>query len=367
MKGANLSGSAYIPWTNKYPEGVRLNSFNVGQSTQSAPVISNGTIYLGGESAVFAIDAETGKTIWEIDKTGPVHGTLAIANDTLFVPLRNKEILALDASSGNRRWSFKAESPFVGSPSINKGIVYSSTQKGVLHALDANTGNPIWDMAAGDAITSAVALNGDKIAIGISTGGLFIKNARTGDNRSRVRIGGLINHPPTVGGESVYVLSNGKVLSFDVDSRELPWSYPLRLVWAQLWLWQLPVPNPPAPTGFQWHATPEEDGAKFITSPAATSDNIYLGSNNSFMYSLSAADGEIIWKFKAPFTPVRRPTAIGERLYFGTSNGTVHSIDRNNGQEEWALELGSPLSAPLTFASGFLYARTEDGKLHKIR
>ena len=239
---------------------------------------------MGGESTVFAINADTSKMSWESQPTGPVHGTLAVANDTLFVPLRNKEILALDAISGSRRWSFKAESPFVGSPSVDKGIVYSSTQKGRLYALDAGTGNQIWTMDAGDAITSAVAITDNKIAVGVSTGGLFIRDARTGDNRSRVRIGGLITHPPVVGGKSVYIVSNGTVLSFDVDSRALPWAYPLRLIWTQLSLWQLPVPTPPDPAGFRWHSTPMEDGpetstpvagkAEFITAPAATSDAI---------------------------------------------------------------------------------------------
>ena len=314
--------------------------------------------------------------MWEIEQTGPVHGTLAVANDTLFAPLRNKEILALDTMSGSQKWSFKAESPFVGSPSVDKGIVYSSTQKGRLYALDAATGNQIWTIDAGDAITTAVALTDDKIAIGVKTGGLFIKDARTGDNRSRVRIGGLINHPPAVGGKSVYVVSNGNVLSFDIDSRELPWAYPLRLIWTQLWLWRLPTPAPPVPTGFRWNATPGEyvlesstpvvGNAEFVTAPAATSDAIYIGSNNNSVYSLSAKDGKILWKFNASSMPVVRPTVIGSRVYFGTSDGALHSVDRINGQQEWSLELGSPLSAPVTFASGVLYARTEDGQLHKI-
>ena len=160
MNGGNLSGSAYVPWTGEYPEGVELDSIYVGPSTRSAPVISNGTVYMGGESTVFAINADTSETLWESQPTGPVHGTLAVANDTLFVPLRNKEILALDAISGSRR-------PFVGSPSVDKGIVYSSTQKGRLYALDAGTGNQIWTMDAGDAITSAVAIIDNKIAVGV--------------------------------------------------------------------------------------------------------------------------------------------------------------------------------------------------------
>ena len=142
--------------------------------------------------------------------------------------------------------------------------------------------------------------------IGVSTGGLFIRDARTGDNQSRVRIGGLINHPPVVGGKSVYIVSNGNVRSFDVDSRALPWAYQVRLIWTQLSLWQLPVPTPPDLAGFRWHTTPMEHGpetsiplagnaemmyvgatpwpefstpvagkAEFITAPAATSDAIY--------------------------------------------------------------------------------------------
>lgn len=221
-------------------------------------------------------------------------------------------------------------------------------------------------MDAGDAITSAVAITDNKIAVGVLTGGLFIRDARTGDNRSRVRIGGLITHPPVVGGKLVYVVSNGNVLSFDVDSRALPWAYPLRLIWTQLWLWEVPVPTPPSPAGFRWRATPMEDGAEFVTTPAATSDAIYIGSNNNSVYALSAKDGKVLWKFDASSIPVVQPTVVGERLYFGTSDGTLYSVDRINGQEEWSLELGSPLSAPVTFASGVLYARTEDGRLHQI-
>ena len=212
--------------------------------------------------------------------------------------------------------------------------------------------------------------------IGVSTGGLFIRDARTGDNQSRVRIGGLITHPPVVNGKSVYIVSNGNVLSFDVDSRVLPWAYQVRLIWTQLSLWQLPVPTPPDPAGFRWHSTPMEGGpetstpvagnAEFITAPAATSDAIYIGSNNNSVYSLSAKDGGMLWKFDASSIPVVQPTVVGERLYFGTSDGTLYSVDRINGQEEWSLELGSPLSAPVTFASGVLYARTEDGRLHQI-
>ena len=107
-------------------------------------------------------------------------------------------------------------------------------------------------------------------------------------------------------------------------------------------------------------------GAEFVTTPAATSDAIYIGSNNNSVYSLSAKDGEMLWKFDASSIPVVQPTVVGERLYFGTSDGTLYSVDRINGQEEWSLDLGSPLSAPVTFASGVLYARTEDGRLHQI-
>ena len=107
MNGGNLSGSGYIPWTGEYPKGAGLNSFYIGPATRSAPVISNGTVYIGGESTVFAIDADTGETLWEIEQTGPVHGTLAVANDTLFAPLRNKEILALDTMSGSQKWLLK--------------------------------------------------------------------------------------------------------------------------------------------------------------------------------------------------------------------------------------------------------------------
>ena len=74
-----------------------------------------------------------------------------------------------------------------------------------------------------------------------------------------------------------------------------------------------------------------------------------------------------MWQFQAPAAMLMQPIVIGRSLYFGTADGVLYAVDRFSGQAEWSIKLEASLSAPLSFASGSLYAHTTDGRLNIIR
>ena len=367
MRGANPNGSSYIANSPYVVKGTLVRSLDLGTATRSSPAIVNGVLYIGGDFKVTASDVGLEETLWEIPTTGPVHGTPAVAGDKLYFPLLDKRVLALDLETGSVEWEFKADSPLLGSAVVDGGIVYSGSQNGQVYALDAESGREIWKLDTGSSAMQAPVVYRGKIVAGTSAGGIFVQNARTGDKRLRIRTGSVLVSPPVVGNDQIYILSDGDLLAFDANTRELPGEYPLRLVWAQLWIWQLPVPQPPAQPGFKWRASLPGGMENFQVSPAVTPEGLYLGSDSGGIYALDPHRGDILWQFQTPAAILTQPIVVGPKLYFGTADGALYGVDRFSGQPEWSIMLDAPLSGPLSFASGSLYAHTTDGKLNIIR
>ena len=367
MRGANPDGSGYVAESSHVLQGTLERSLDLGGSTRSSPAIVNGVVYIGGGFKVIAIDEASGETRWETQTTGPVHGTPAVAGDNLFVALQDKRLWALDLKSGAVRWEFKSDSPFVGSAVVDGGIVYAGAQDGRIYAVDAISGSRIWKLDVGSSVVQPPAVYQGKVVVGSSAGNIFVQSAKTGDKRLRIRTGSLLVRRPVTGNGQIYLLSKGDLLAFDVSTRELPSQYPLNLIWAQLWIWQLPIPSPPAQPGFDWRVTLPADSGAFLVSPAVTPEGLYLGSDTADIFALDPRQGDILWQFQATGPMLSQPIVIGPSLYFGTSDGMIYAVDRLSGQVEWQIMLEAPLSGPLSFASGSLYAHTTDGKLNIIR
>ena len=367
MVGANPDGSGYIAGPTPTLNGTLYRSIDLGVATRSSAAIVDGVIYIGGDFKVTALDAEDGEILWETQTSGPVHGTPAVVGGNVYVPLRNKRLWALDSDSGAVRWELKSDSPFIGSAVVDAGIVYAGAQDGLIYAVDAESGRQLWKLDVGSSVVQPPVVYQGKVVAGSSGGNIFVQNARTGDKRLRVRTGSLMVKRPVTGNGQIYILSDGDLLAFDVDSREVPGQYPLNLIWAQLWIWQLPIPAPPAQPGFEWRVSAPADMGGFQVAPAVTPKALYLGSETGGVFALDPRQGDLLWQFQATGAMLSQPIVIGGTLYFGTTEGVVYSVDRLSGQIEWEIVLAAPLSGPLSFASGSLYAHTTDGTLNIIR
>lgn len=371
MQGANPGGTNFIMDSPNVLatvlEGRIVKSIDLGPATRSSPAVVDGVIYIGREFKITAIEVDSGQTIWETATTGPVHGTPAVAGNTLYIGLLDKRILALDLENGMPRWEYKADAPFPGSVTVEKGIVYAGAQDGHVYALDAESGKLLWKLGTGASVVPPPAVLDGKVFAASTAGVLFVRNSRTGDKRLRIRTLGSLLAPAVVANGQIYVLSNGDLLAFDANARELPGEYPLELIWAQLWIWRLPVPPPPGQAGLNWRVSPGEGMGSFLFAPAATPEALFLGTNLGGIFALSNVDGSTLWKFQAA-APISAPAmVIGQTLFVGTEGGELYAIDRSSGQLQWKISLGSPLAAPLSFASGSIFAHTDDGKLRVIR
>ncbi|GAA5170726.1 PQQ-dependent methanol/ethanol family dehydrogenase [Pseudonocardia eucalypti] len=141
---------------------------HAGASTyafEAAPIVVDGVMYVSGwDGWIWALDARTGRQLWEyrhpipLDVAlccGNVNRGVAVAEGKVFAVTLNAHVIALDAATGHKVWEItngdsRAEESATVAPLVVKDMVIVGSSggefgvRGHLDALDLETGERIW-------------------------------------------------------------------------------------------------------------------------------------------------------------------------------------------------------------------------------
>ncbi|MCI0867801.1 MAG: PQQ-binding-like beta-propeller repeat protein [Chloroflexi bacterium] len=368
MAGWDAQRTRYLPEASRQLEGKVAWSRDLGKPTGSAPTVVDGIVYIGAHFKVLALDSKTGDPIWEQEATGPVHSSLAVADDLVYMGSFDHRILAFDRLTGLIKWQVKTGDAISSSPAARDGMLYFGSWDSYVYALDAATGEQIWRSHTVGDVRGPVALDGGSLYASDNEGTLHILNARTGQKRFRFRTPSPATVAPTLANGLVYFPSGGVMFAVDAGVREIPGEFKLKKVWAQLWIWQVPlIPKPPGQRGGHWRFSPPNPKLGFIAPPAATQEAIYAGDILGTLYARDANQGAEVWSFQAGDGIVSSPVVLGDLVIFGARDGVLYALNRADGSSVWQLSLGAPIEVSPVFAEGLLYVRTTDGLLHAVQ
>ncbi len=137
-------------WIFHVPDATRL---------QTVPIVVDGVMYVTQPNEVYAIDARSGRQIWEYHRVparqkGPNRG-VAVWQDKVYFTTPDAHLIALHAATGNVVWEAKIAEASDGywspaAPLIVKGKVLAGIApgdhglNGFLDAYDATTGERLW-------------------------------------------------------------------------------------------------------------------------------------------------------------------------------------------------------------------------------
>jgi PQQ-dependent dehydrogenase (methanol/ethanol family) len=298
-------------WRNLVPDTSYFNQ-NFGYfGLEVTPLVADGVMYITGPGAVYALDALTGREIWEYTRkrtAGVVSdaslGTnrgVAILEDKVFTATDNAHLIALNRTTGKVVWEqVMPDEPqhygSTGAPLIVKNMVIAGMSggdyglRGFISAYKAETGERAWRIWT-------IPAKGEP---GIETWG---------------------PKEPTLGGGSTWVTG-----SYDPETDTLYW-----------------------PTGNPWPNSDDRD---------RPGDNLYTNS----ILALDPATGKMKWYYQ--FTPhdlkdqdANQPPVLVDTRYqghdrklmlFANRNGFFYVLDRTNGK----VLLAKSFMKKLTWASG---------------
>ncbi len=108
-----------------------------GEEFSSTPVVAQGTVYAAARSgAVYALDQEDGRVVWEARVGRGVIGSPVVLGRTLIVGDEGGTLYGFDARNGGEKWSVGLEGGHVGAAAFAFGMVYAATESGAVYALN---------------------------------------------------------------------------------------------------------------------------------------------------------------------------------------------------------------------------------------
>src|SRR5262245_18702494 len=173
--GMGYSAQRYSPLTQINKQNVNrrvpVSSYSLAdlQGGESFPFVKDGVIYITTHDSTAAVDALTGKQIWRTQHEYPpetlrvvccgiVNRGAAIYEGLIIRALMDNRMIALDAKTGKEVWQVKSPDPvtyangyaMTGAPLIVNGVVITGvagaefSHRGLLEATDAQSGNHVW-------------------------------------------------------------------------------------------------------------------------------------------------------------------------------------------------------------------------------
>jgi outer membrane protein assembly factor BamB len=190
------------------------------------PAVVDGVVYVGGSSAMYALDATTGDVIWvRYVHQGSNFNMTTVADGMVYATTYDTEtIYAFDALTGRVVWRKTPRGCcLTGSVSVKDGLAY--VLNGALHVYDAGTGNKIFRTRRSDYYDDPVVNKGvvyiqranDLVALDATTGAALWSSATmSGDAVSSLT--------PAVDGTTVVVGTVRYLIAFDATTGARRWT-----------------------------------------------------------------------------------------------------------------------------------------------
>ncbi len=264
-------------------DGALHATFELGDEASQPPVVLDGRVYVTSrDGALHALSWPGGEELWRREDRDVVGGApygrdLAVAAG---------DGLELWTAEGDVMWRCDLGAGAVTAPTLHRGLALVPTADGWLHA---------------------VRLAGGKHAF-------------------KVQVGQVVTPPAAAGGIALLPVRAGELHAFDLEKREVLWSYDLE--------------------GEQW------------STPVIWQQYVYVASWGQRLHALSLTTGDDLWTRPLPAPVTATPAMAAGALYLGTENGEVIALDGRTGRvlHSRRVTTGSIQASPLPLGSAVFVA-----------
>ncbi len=303
--GLNPARTRYLPAKGIKPPFDKLWRYTERPLLEFPPIYVGGRLYAVNNSGfAFALDAKTGKTVWErrigrLNASSPAY----YKHHLYIVNLVPGHIVKLDAKTGKIVWKHRLPGRAESSPVVIDRTVYFGCENGYLYALSAGRGDIRWKTQLGGPVKSAPAYYGGRLYVGDYGGYMNAVDAKTG-----------------------------------------------KLVWQSGSL------GP----GFG-------GSGEFYSTPAVAYGRVYAGNNDGRVYSYDASDGQLAWSYSTGGYVYSGPAVANTRhspptVFIGSFDGNVYALNARNGSVRWSRSAGGQVVGSLSAVGEIVYVAEFTGK-----
>jgi len=346
MFGGGTERTSFSPWDGPIRGGKEW-AVNLGPNMDSAPAIVDGTVYLGQDRRLVALDLVTGQRKWSVNADNIVSVHPLVHNGmVIFNGLDGGGgLVAVNKDTGKFIWSTQVGEMYTTSPLAVGDIIYTATDVKGLYALDAKTGSILWNnsKARGYMHSSIAYHDGILYGTGMSTP--------------------IFSHSWTDGG----------VFAMDAATQEILWTteregYPSSVVYSEGRVivkvaGELIVYN--ATDGKKvWQKEYDEKSWNAIESSPAVGLGLVFGGaqikNKDNFRCYSLANGSLLWARSLVGGVISTPLVAANGVVYVQAYGIsfthslLYAIDAFTGTDLWTAIVEGGSTIPLALADGIL-------------
>ena len=163
---------------------------------RSAPLVKHGRVYFGSDDGLYAVSASDGSQVWHA-AMGPVTVDPASFNDSVIVGSWDNHLYSVNAETGKTNWEVEAQVPggaaaqWIGyygfnlNPVVYKDAVFVGARGTYFYVLNAETGQEAWSVKVGTSwIGSPAVVTEDSVYFGLSDGKAVLGYNRKGGEQN---------------------------------------------------------------------------------------------------------------------------------------------------------------------------------------
>lgn len=293
------------------------------------------------DGEVYALETETGKTIWQVETGERVISGPASSGNLVLVGTRDAEVIALSRADGSEVWRSQLSSEVLASPAGDGDTVIARTVDGRVFALSAADGTRLWTF---DRTVPSLTLRGlsrpvvvgSAVLVGLDGGRLVALRVDTGEvlweqvvasptGRSELERLVDVDADPIAAGGGVFALSyGGELVLIDPRSGDSRWERSIRSYTGAAVFGSRGLAVSDA-DGVVWALDAESGAAvwkqeelqyRMLSQPAAFAGYIAVADYKGYVHFLSPGDGRIVGRTHALSDPVQAaPVVVNDRLY----------------------------------------------------
>lgn len=298
--------------------------------------------------------SELPKTKWKV-KSGPIFGSPVIDNGTVYFASQDSALHAVDIQTGKEKWNYDLYAASRSTPFIDKDNTYIISESGILFNINKNTGKLIWQFVTpqgvlgerkydrADYFQSAPIAYNDKVYFGMGDY-LYAVNAANGTIAWTFRTGNLVHTKPAISNEKIIFGSyDGNVYTLNNQTGSLIWKFKT--------------------VGHRYFPNGEVMG-----NPVVSRNQVFVGTRDFNFYALEINSGYCHWNKQFPKGWALSATILKDSvLYLGTSDDYVMiAMDPRIGTESWRTPVKYNIFGGMAVSGSMGYFGTLAGKIFGI-
>ena len=356
--------------------GISVSSPPASTSPTSTPSAARSATAPGTATAGSSAPQTPGTVLWKVQSPGQLIDNVVAADGVVYTADNTTSggggdhlVTAVDASSGKVIWQGVNYAELYTGPAVGNGLVYFGSDYHTMTALSAATGHGVWQYTAGDVIESAPAVTSQAVYFASYDQFLYSVSADKGKLNWRAPVGISVAFV-TAGASYVYTASGPGTTALRVSDGSTAWSTPgSSLVLAAAGNAVLvggngAISSLNAQTGAQnWSYGVSGTVTHILPSGSVA----YVTSDDGYVRAVNTANGSEKWVSKAGGFVKSGIAAANGVVYFGCEDHRVYAVDAAGGHLKWSYLTGGAVDSGVAVYQDRVFAGSIDGYLYGLQ